>query len=222
MIDILIPVLGRGEQIEPLLQNLHATTKAEYRVVLICTPGDEATEVAKSTEADVIVVTWEAGYADYAKKLAVGFRYTEEPWLFQGATDLIFKSEWDTQALRVAKQTHKRVIGTNDLSNPQVRRGEHSTHTLIARSYIEEFGGTCDGTGIVFSEAYDHQYSDNEFIETAKRRREFAFAARSIVEHRHPHWGTAKNDPTYEKAMRATKRDMKLFMARRRKFVRTR
>ena len=33
------------------------------------------------------------------------------------------------------------MIGTNDKHNPSVRRGIHSTHTLFARSYIEERPG---------------------------------------------------------------------------------
>jgi hypothetical protein len=107
------------------------------------------------------------------------------------------------------------VIGTNDLGNPLVKRGIHSTHTLFSRSYIDEYGGTADDTGLIFSEAYDHQWTDSEFIETARLRRMYAFSKRSIVEHMHPHWGKGEMDDTYTKALRCTNEDMKLFQRRR-------
>lgn len=215
MIAILVPVLGRAQQIQPLLQSIAGTTAAAYEVVLIFSPGDDAIHAAKGTDATVLTTTWPAGRADYAKKLTLGFQRTEQPWIFQGATDLVFHPNWDTEAFKVVKQTHAGVIGTNDLGNPMVKRGTHSTHSLISREYINTWGGTADDSGLIFSEAYDHQWSDSEFIETARRRRQFAFARKSIVEHLHPHWGKGEMDDTYEKAHRETEQDVKLFMRRR-------
>jgi len=106
------------------------------------------------------------------------------------------------------------VVGTNDLHSPAVQTGKHATHILFARSYIEECGGTFDGTGAVFCEQYDHQFVDNEFIATAKARGEWSFARDSVVEHLHPVWGKASWDATYEKAFRATAADTRLFTAR--------
>ena len=217
MIAILVPVLGRAHQIQPLLQSIDGSTVAEHQVVLIFSPDDEAIHAAKGTSATVLTTSWPAGKADYAKKLTLGYQQTTEPWLFQGATDLVFHPDWDTAALTVAKRTGVGVIGTNDLGNPLVKRGMHSTHSLIARDYIETHGGTADNSGLIFSEAYDHQYSDSEFIETARRRRQFAFSKKSIVEHLHPHWGKAEMDDTYEKAHRQTNQDQRLFMQRRKK-----
>lgn len=216
MIAILVPLLGRAHQIDPLLTNIAAATSTPHRVVLICSPQDDTRQAARASDADTIVVPWSPGRADYARKLAAGYLATDEPWLFQGASDLVFHPNWDLAALKAAKAKGRGVVGTNDLGNPLVKRGRHSTHSLISRDYIETYGGTADGTGLIFSEAYDHQYTDNEFIETARRRKQFIFARNSIVEHLHPHWGKAETDPTYEKALRRTKQDMQLFMARRR------
>jgi len=215
MIALLVPVLGRAHQIKPLLESIQAASLAEHRVVLIFSPGDNAIKAAKGLDAELLVATWAPDRADYAKKLKLGFRHTDEEWLFQGATDLVFHTGWDQAALTVAKRTTCQVIGTNDLGNPLVKRGIHSTHTLFSRSYIEEYGGTADGSGLIFSEAYDHQWTDSEFIETARLRRQFAFAKRSFVEHLHPHWGKGQMDETYEKALRGTNEDMKLFIRRR-------
>lgn len=215
MIAILVPVLGRAQQIKPLLASIESSTTTEHRVVLIFSPGDDAIKEAKGSKALVLTTNWQPGRADYAKKLALGYHSTDEPWLFQGATDLVFYPGWDVQALRVAERTGCTVIGTNDLGNPLVKRGQHSTHTLFARSYIDKWGGVSDGTGLIFSEAYDHQWTDSEFIETATRRKQFTFAKRSIVEHLHPHWGKSEMDSTYEKAHLHTSEDMKMFMRRR-------
>jgi hypothetical protein len=215
MIAILIPVLGRAHLIRPLIGNIEATTSVPHSTVLIFSPGDGAIEQAAGTNSKVLLTEWEAGRADYAKKLELGVRQTTEPWIFQGATDLVFHAAWDTNALRLAQQTGLQVIGTNDLGNPGVRRGKHATHLLIARAYLEDPGGTADGSGLLFSEAYDHQYVDCEFVETATHRRQFAFARDSIVEHMHPHWRKGEMDATYDKAFRETLQDRALFVERR-------
>jgi hypothetical protein len=66
----------------------------------------------------------------------------------------------------------------------------------------------------VLFEGYDHQYVDTEFITVARKRREWAFARRSVVEHFHPHWGLAETDSTYKKAMRSTGADLRLYKQR--------
>jgi hypothetical protein len=219
MIALLVPVLGRPHQIKPVFDSITSATSTEHRVIFICSPrasdqvGHDACRAIP--EAITITVPWEPGRSDYALKLEAGFDQTDEEWLFQGATDLVFYAGWDVQALAVARQSKCGVIGTNDLGNPLVKRGRHSTHTLFTRDYIETYGGTADNSGRIFSTAYDHQWTDSEFIETATLRRQFAFARRSIVEHLHPHWGKGDMDETYEKAHRATTEDQRLFMRRR-------
>ena len=109
------------------------------------------------------------------------------------------------------------VVGTQDTHNPLVKRGLQSTHSLVRREYVQEFGGTYDNTGAIYSEAYDHQYIDIELVETAKLRQRWAFSKRSVVEHKHPHWGSAPSDETYVKAMRQTTQDRRLFQQRMRR-----
>lgn len=220
MIAILVPCLARAHQIQPLLDNIAEVTTITHRVILICSPNDPATVTALNTSATTLITNWKPDRADYAKKIALGFTETTEPWIFQAATDLVFHPNWDTNAMDVANRHGKGVIGTNDLGNPLVMKGRHSTHSFISRDYIERYGGTADNSGIVFSEQYDHQWCDTEFIETAKRRRQFISAQHSIVEHLHPHWGKAEYDKTYKKATRATQEDQKLFMERRRLIAR--
>lgn len=213
-IDILVPVLGRPQNVKPLLETVKVTD-CEYRVYFICSPGDrEQIKACRRSKMETLVCDWEPGRGDFAKKINWAFPQTDSPWVFQAADDLCFHWGWDIFALRIAGQRGAGVIGTNDLGNPLVKRGGHSTHTLIRRSYIDEYGGTYDDTGLVFCELYDHQYCDNEFVQTAIRRGQWAFAKRSIVEHLHPHWGKAPPDATYEKATRATREDGQLYLRR--------
>lgn len=213
---VLVPVLSRPQNVQPLVESLVANTDADFRLVFVCSPDDDEERTAcRATEADVIVVAWQPGRADFAKKINLAFSLTDEKWLFQAADDLAFGKGWDTAAFAEAARHKVGVVGTNDLHNPSVMRGKHSTHTLFSREYIETYGGTVDNSGVVFSEAYCHQFTDTEFIETATMRKQFVFAARSIVEHRHPHWGLAPMDDTYEKATKDTKEDGALFARRR-------
>lgn len=213
MIDLLIPVLGRPHNVEPLVDSIVFNTAGSYRIIFICSPGDDEQIKACTWMArDTWVVDWEPGRADYAKKINWAFERSSSEWVFQGADDIRFSPGWDTKALRYGKRFS--VIGTNDLHNPSVKRGIHSTHILFRRSYIERYGGTFDGSGKVFSEAYDHQWIDNEFIQTAQRRGQWHFCKDSIVEHYHPVWGNNEWDPTYEKAFRESKEDQALFARR--------
>lgn len=214
MIAILCPVLDRPHNAGPFYDSC-AGTRAEHEVYFICSPGDsEQIAACKTTGAKVLTVPWRPGPADFAKKINWAFDHTDEEWLFQAADDVRFTPKWDVHALVVAQRKNAGVIGTNDLGNPSVKRGRHSTHTLFRREYIERWGGTVDGSGRVFSEVYDHQWCDNEFIMTATYRRQFAFSRNSIVEHLHPHWGKNEMDPTYEKATRSSESDMLLYKER--------
>jgi len=213
-LDILIPVLGRPHNVEPLLESLSVTV-TPHRVLFLCSPGDkEQIAACRASGRDTEVVGWPAGRGDFAKKINWGFSMTEGDWCFQAADDVRFSPGWDTKALALAQARKKDVIGTNDLHNAQVRRGIHATHVFFSRAYIEEQGGTHDGSGRVFCEEYDHQYVDMEFCMTAKRRGVWAYCKASIVEHLHPHWKLAPSDTTYVKAMRNTGQDYRLYCRR--------
>jgi hypothetical protein len=169
---------------------------------------------------EVLIVEWQPGAGDFAKKMNRGFAETREPFIFCGATDLTFMPGWDHAALAVAEQTGAGVIGTQDGANPNVIKGKHSTHPLVRRSYAEGRGCTVDGTGEIYCEFYDHQAVDAELCETAMQRGLWAFAQESRVLHHHPMYDrSVKRDPTYDKALAKGKEDIRLFMSRRHLWV---
>jgi glycosyltransferase involved in cell wall biosynthesis len=214
VIDILIPVLRRPRNAQKVVDSIRRSTMSEYRILFICSPRDiPQIRACERTGAEVVLTDWNPASGDYARKINFGFSLGDSEWVFQGADDVIFHPNWDVAAIW-ASRNGKRVIGTNDLHNPSVKRGKHSTHSLIARSYVDERPATVDESDPVLWEGYDHQYVDLELIEVAKRRNEFAFAQNSIVEHFHPHWGNAASDPTYKKAFRRTVADRRLYAQR--------
>jgi hypothetical protein len=219
MIDILIPVLGRPHRAAPLVQNIRDTTTETVTITFLCSRDD--TEQYKACQASgaesIIMLSNPAGQGDYAKKINYGFRYgTDSEFVFMGADDLTFEPRWDTHALRAANSgPGYDVVGTNDLANAQVRRGQFGTHCLIRRRYVTEKGGTADGgPGTVLHEGYDHNFVDRELCHVAQHRGVFAFARHSHVKHSHPLWRTAPDDPTYRKALRHFRQDQRLFLSR--------
>lgn len=218
-LSILIPVLGRSQQIPEVLADIAAATPPVYEVVFIASKGDIAT-------ARTLVTALEAGSrfkvftlppnrrGDYAIKINYAYEQTTTPHLFLAASDLHFHPGWYDEAVR-ALTAGVGVVGTQDLGNGRVLRGEHATHCLVTREYVKEYG-TIDEPGKILHEGYWHEYVDDELVGTAKHRKAWAFAPLSFVEHMHPMWGKAPNDPMYAKQKQRMSYSRKLFKERQR------
>jgi glycosyltransferase involved in cell wall biosynthesis len=217
-IAILVPVLGRPQRVEPLLDSIDRATTIPHRVVFIASDDDvhEIDALYKTGRGDILMLLLDGPEpGDYARKINTGYRETSEPWLFQASDDLLFHPGWDTAALAVAKRTDKGVIGTNDLGNPLTMRGRHATHSLIARWYADEHG-TIDRKGEILHEGYHHCWVDNELVQTAWHRHQFAFARDSHVEHLHPIWHKGEDDDTYRRGQEHYRDDQLYFNRNRR------
>jgi glycosyltransferase involved in cell wall biosynthesis len=221
VIDIVIPVLARPDNAQPLVDSIRKATTVPYTITFMVSPGDDAElEACLATGAIVHVVDWEPGPADASRKWNLGYTMGSNPFVLLAADDLEFEPGWDVAVLKQADRSGAGVIGTNDQANPLVMKGKHSTHPVVRRSYIDAVGGTFfDGPGFVYHEGYDHQAVDNELYEAAVGRKEWAFAMTSIVRHMHPiypHRGRSKTmmDDTYRRAMAEGSADIKLFKSR--------
>lgn len=213
MIDILVPVLGRPQNAQPLVDSIRANTTVPHSILFLTSPGDQAEFTACClTGANVLEVPTTTG-GNYAAKINAGFRETIYPFVFCAADDIEFTPEWDTTALAVAKASGRGVIGTNDMANTNVMNGLFSTHPLVRRSYILDKGGSLDGPGVVYSETYDHNYPDRELACLAQYRNEWVFAIESKVIHHHA--GHMKGaDATYRKGARRFRQDHIRFLQR--------
>jgi glycosyltransferase involved in cell wall biosynthesis len=217
-VAVLVPVLGRPEHAEPFLTSLRASTGLA-EAYAICDPDDEdAIKAWHAAGAAVLRTDDPTGHptdrpGTFAEKVNLGYRLTSEPWLLLVGSDVRFHPGWLDQAQAVAGDRYH-VIGTNDLGNPRVMAGEHSTHPLIRRTYIDEVGASWDGPGVVAHEGYKHWFVDDEVVLAAKQRGVWAMAAQSKVEHLHPLWGKAEMDPVYALGQAYAERDRQQFVER--------
>ena len=222
MLDIVVPVLNRPQNAQPLVDSIRAHTTVDHYIWFVCSPGDDDEIAAcNASDADVVAVaTHPAGPGDYAKKINAIFRSSTLPFIFTAADDVTFTPGWDVEILKVAERTGAGMVGSNDQANPLVKRGRHSTHSLFSRAYIDSVGGTFfDGPGIVYAECYDHQFIDTESVKAAMDRGQWAFAQNSIVAHHHPIYDrTVAYDDTSRKALGDASADMRLFKERLKKW----
>jgi hypothetical protein len=214
---IAIPVLGRPHRAREVVEAAEVT-ETPYRLLFLCSPGDDdEIRACRATGADVEVVGWDAGAGDFARKANHALAVSDEPWLFVVGDDTCFCPGWDTIALEVAGRYRVGVVGTNDRANPRVVAGQHATHNLVARWYAVEHG-LADGTRpAIFWEGYDHNFVDDELVQTARARRSWAFARDSWVPHLHPNEKRAPWDETYAKGQRRFAEDQRTFLAIRRR-----
>lgn len=216
MIAVLVPALNRPERVKPLMQSFTAASDQSSGLLYITSPDDAATrEACRAAGVSYVTTPFPLEGGDYARKINLGIDITTAPWVFQASDDIQFSEGWDDElASFIVHHPAARVIGTNDLGNPLVKQGAHSTHSLISREYVEEFG-TADEPGKALHEGYWHCWVDNELIETAKARRVYAADRRCKVEHLHHIWHKGTNDDTYRRGQRRYHEDHLLFLSRR-------
>lgn len=209
---ILIPVLNRPHRVAPLLANIEATTPEPHLVQFIATEDDDL-EVHELRRLQANYFTVGPALEGYARKINWSAWATATPFVFTAADDLVFHDGWLSAAL-AAMVDGVDVVGTNDLHNPRVLTGHHSTHSLVRRSYIDDPGAVIDHPGKVLCEEYQHAFCDDELVGTAKSRGGFAMAMDSHVEHLHPYFDSAPLDDTYRKGMASIGHDESMHNAR--------
>lgn len=214
---IVVPVLNRPERIVPFIESVSRATTG-FRLLFVATGTDRPEiEALARAGADYITPSADRQPGDYARKINAGMRASTEPLIFTGADDLVFSPGW-LEAAMAKLADGIGVVGTNDLGNPDVVAGRHATHSIVTRDYALEHG-TYDQPGVIYHEGYDHNFCDVEMVQTAIRRRAWAFAADSIVEHVHPSWKKAESDPTYELGKAQWRMDARTWNIRKRRLA---
>lgn len=209
-VAVLIPTFQRPHRVGAVTENILESTE-HASVYFIVEPDDEETVAAvKATIGATLILNQRT--RNYAGAINTGVQQTDEPYVFAGADDLNFHRGW-YEICRELMVDPIRVVGTNDLYNPEVLAGSHATHYLVDRLYAEQ--GCADAPGQMLCELYEHNYCDTEFVQTAMARGRFAPCMAAVVEHKHWAWGKGKMDATYEKGMRGVSADHARFMSRR-------
>lgn len=212
---IIIPVIERPHRAAPVVESIRRSTPdGSYRVLFVGNHGDEPEhEACRATGADLLVIEPRRP-GDYARKVNTAYRLSDEPLLLLGADDLEFRPGW-LEAVQRRVDAGAHVVGTNDLGNPRVIRGEHATHCVVTRVYADE-RGTIDRPGEILHEGYDHEWCDDELVGTAKHRGVWAFADDAVIEHLHPNWSKAPTDHLYDDQRRRMRASRPLYLRRRR------
>lgn len=221
-VAVIVPVLGRPQNAAPLVESLAASTdRAE--LIFVVSEGDWAQQdecyrlgnIYPERLTTLGVPANRSG--DYAKKIQCGYDWSfTTPLVLLAADDLRFQPGWLEAVEKIADEYDVGVIGTNDNANPSVKAGRHSTHPVVRRCYIDQYGGSVGEPGQVYHEGYDHQYVDNELVATAMARGCYAHAHDAGVHHLHPLYDrTVRRDPTYDKGQAKGAEDRRLFESRR-------
>lgn len=207
--NVIVPVMSRPQNAEPFMRSLRASTGMAD--VYAVAHQDDTETIKAWQEAGAVVI--EGDVTTFAEKINEGYRYTEAPWLFITGDDVTFHPGWLDHAQAVAGDDFH-VIGTNDLGNSRVVAGEHATHMLIRRSYVDDVGASWDAPGVVCHEGYRHWFVDDEVVNAAKQRGAWAMALGSVVEHLHPAWGKGETDEVYKLGAEHATKDRLLFEKR--------
>ena len=206
---VIVPAL-RYSNAERFMTSLRASTGLATVYAIATDNEDEAAEAWRKAGAEVMAVS--EGIS-FAQRMNAGYEATDEPWVFVTGDDVVFRPGWLDHAQAVAGDRFD-VIGTNDLGNPRVTSGEHATHMMIRRSYIDETGASWDGPKNLCHEGYRHWYVDDEIVAAAQQRGVWAAALGSVVEHFHPAWGKADTDDVYQFGQSFADEDRKIFEKR--------
>lgn len=238
---IAVPILKRAHRVRPLVESCieaapYPASAPGLDIVFAVTPGDDAV-IAAVEAANVefpgyvrhyLMVPWPAtGKGDYARKINAVYRSTDRAWLFMGADDLEFRKGWIEAAMDAAGRdcpgnTVPGVIGTNDLGNPRVTAGVHSTHSIISTSWMSMHGvadrqqGHTPRARQALCEDYWHEGVDDELVAWAQHHHAMVFATRSEVRHRHPNWDSSvPMDEMYDQQRERMRAGRRLFNLRR-------
>jgi hypothetical protein len=211
-VDVLVPVLNRPQNAEPFMRSLRASTGLAS-VSVACNNELDQKAWLDAGASRVIMSPNRTTFAEKINDLYESSPWAvTSPWVFIVGDDVRFHPGWLDHAQHIGQ--HADVVGTNDLGNARVTAGEHATHLLIKRSYIDEQGASWDGPGVVCHEGYRHWFVDDEIVTAAKQRGVWGMSLASVVEHLHPIWGKSEDDDTYRLGQRHQAADGKLFRKR--------
>ncbi len=213
-VAVLVPFV-RSENASRLIESFDRCERGAELYLIVTDP-----EVVPDEHRDTIDMIVEPAAGTYAQKVNVGVARTTEPWVVIVGDDCEFHPGWLDNARPLSARFD--VIGTNDTTgktkNPKVANGSHADHFFVRRAYIDEYGASLDGPGILAPTAYRHWYTDMEIIRLAKARGVFSPCLGSVIEHHHPGYdgdeAARTADPNYMVAVGASAEDEATFKAR--------
>ena len=202
LIAILIPTFGRSSKIPSIIANIRSTCaniEECIRIYFILERSDiESTKIVSCNSSPLVKVIYNQMSPGYSGAINTGYHSTSEPFMFLSADDVELTDDCLKVALVCMQDTTIGVVGTNDLLG---QWSDHSTNSLVRRSYIENSGGLHSQPNKVFADSY-HTWVDWELNSCAKARGGYFFCQESQVKHHHPGWRNmgmiCKSSPLYD------------------------
>jgi hypothetical protein len=220
--DIGIPLYKRHKNLPRLIQSIEDTLSWPSLAIthFIVQESDaevrEALDRYRGKNAFLRVLVVKDVCVTYAQKHNFAFRASRSPFYVCGADDVVFRKDWAAEAARHFISSGKGCLGTNDAANPHTATGIFSTHPMLTRWYGQAHPVSANEP--VFFEGYRHNYVDMEFCARAKKLGEWTHEPKCVIEHRHPRWGTAQRDETYDVGTVTNDADAKIYHARAKTF----
>lgn len=199
-IDIIVPVLGRPEHAKRFRDSYWSGDDwwtHKPRAFAICENELDRTTWLPYTMAYLAPI-----HHTFAEKVNWAYEHvvshSDAEWVLLVGSDVNFHPGWiDRLEEALVDMPEACVLGTLDLLNAATMKGHHTCHPVIKRSYIDEVGASWDGPGKICSEAYRHNYVDNEIVRAAQDRGVWC-PTEAVIEHLHPVNGKAEWDEVYQ------------------------
>lgn len=197
-VSIIVPTLKRPRLLGPLAMNIHLTTPTSYTLMFVADEDDEKTieRVRRIGNASLTIFS-----GTYPEKINAGVAETTEDFVVLANDDVEFHMGWYRESWTALRKPSVQVVGGPDLS-PATENGDHATMPIVRRSYIEDPGASWGEPGVALHEGYHHNYSETELWQLALDRGVARFVQGCVIEHKHPDWGKASLDETYERGAR--------------------
>lgn len=125
---------------------------------------------------------------------------------FLGADDLFFTPGWLQESMKEVD----RGFGCVSVNDGATNGNDLGTHYLMTKDFIKKHNG-----GVMVCPHYRSWCCDVETTERAKRAGAYAWAKKSLVEHRHVHFKKSSMDATYARGYRVHQYDQFICAIRR-------
>jgi glycosyltransferase involved in cell wall biosynthesis len=191
-VAVLVPVVGRPHNAAPFMESFYASGAQSQGAVVYAICEHDDPESQRAWEAAGAKVLAKHFWRTFAEKINFGYKITKQDWIYMVGDDVRFHPGWLEAALSIPGGP--KVVGTRDAEAPEPNG--KAGHLLIERDYIDRYGASWDGPGVV-CHTYSHYYVDDEILSAAYRRGVYAYCSDSFVEHLHPNNGKAPQDAIY-------------------------
>lgn len=212
----LVPVLGRPQNVEPLVRSwLAGGAPGRLVFVVEIADVDERLAVERAASLHAVEFVRVVDAHTWPEKICAGVEaYPEAEWYLFAADDVTFQPGWWTATKQLRADPTVGVIGTNDMANPRTMSGEHTTHPLVRGTYARE-QGTIDNPRMPVHTGYQHWFVDDELVWTAKHRGAWAHCPDAVIAHHHPYFDLSVPwDGTYGRGEQSAGQDRAVFASR--------